>query len=228
MGIFSGNTRQYVVGDVLNFVAASTLTPNSPLLEERKKVKWSTLGLISGIKEMKKLICNHELEFATSYRQVFVADLGCDAYSFYGFSILDAKFLHTKEQQFMEMPSHLAQMELYVYSLVTHNILLHNYGMEFVIHGLAGFVLNRYVESVYGVHDRNYRVQKMHDTTVYLDSSGYALPLCAQSLSEQIERFSPNFITYMKCKAPVLFHLIENIIGQNHMDNLIKDFFSQR
>ena len=197
LGVFSGCTHQIAVGDVYNFVASSTNIPHFEFSDE-KNVRWSSLGLSSGMKEVKKLISNDKFQYTTIYKQIFIDDLGCDNYSYYGFSLLDSKFLHTKEQVYMEMSSHLNQIKLYIYSLVTHNILLNHYDMEFIIHGFVELTLNRYVESVYGIHDRNYRYQKMHDTVIHLDSSGYALPLFPQMLTEQFERLSLHFVTYMK------------------------------
>ena len=144
LGVFSGCTHQIAVGDVYNFVASSTNIPHFEFSDE-KNVRWSSLGLSSGMKEVKKLISNDKFQYTTIYKQIFIDDLGCDNYSYYGFSLLDSKFLHTKEQVYMEMSSHLNQIKLYIYSLVTHNILLNHYDMEFIIHGFVELTLNRIV-----------------------------------------------------------------------------------
>ena len=224
LGVFSGICESFVLESTpkcMIFVASSAVEST---VEEQ--VRWTTLGSSIGMNEIRKIV-NIEDFGDDSYTQVYLPGLGSNVYALSGFGMLDLRYLHSKEHVYMELSSHLNQMKLYLYSNIINCILLDNYRGEFIIHGLVGYLMNRYIDTVFGSHDSNYRFQKMHDTVLHLESSGYAYSLFSLEDYELYERFSPQFIVYMRNKAPVVFHMMENILGgHEYMRAFVKSILS--
>ena len=173
-------------------------------------VNHSSLGLDMAIRRLHKFV-----EKKYPYPQftfVYVHELGCDFMSFDGFALINAKFLSNSEDIYLESSAHLILITAYLYSWMKSSLPLSSYETKFILHGVVGYLLNVYVEEVFGEEESKYRYQKQYDTIIELEKQGMAMPLFTFS-PEYYEVFTQEFGEYVKCKATVLFHLIESHIG---------------
>lgn len=168
------------------------------------------LGFDLAIRVIQKFI-NHKYEY-DEYTIVFVHELGRDFLAFDAFVLVDAKFLHTSEKVYLEMPTNLLLLKSFLYSWLKSDVPIASYENEFIVHGLIGYLIEFYLEEVYGEEEGKYYLQKRIDTVISLEQQGQGFALCS-FYPEQYERFTYYYGEYLIAKAMVLFHLIENKIG---------------
>lgn len=173
-------------------------------------VRHSSLGLDFACRKVHKFV--GRLFSTDTYTQVFIPNLGKDMHSYHGMSFIDCHFLHSTEQVYMETPAHLLQLQAYLYSWLKCSIWIDSFQSAFLIHGIVGYILNCYVEHVFGEDSGNYRFQKTYDTVISYERMGKGLPL-VQDFPELFERYDPVFETFLFAKSTVIMHLIENKIG---------------
>ena len=179
-----------------------------PLYETQ--VRHTTLGLDLAVRLLHKF-CGH-LYTNNVYTQVFIHGLGETSLSWDGFSLLDAKFLHGREQIFSEMPAHMAQLQAYVYSWLLGALPLDSSDLEFLIHGLAGLLLQVYVEQVFGSEEAICRLRKLTDTVLEMDKAGKGGAL-TQQYPLPYSRLGAEWRVYVRAKSTVLFTLLESRMG---------------
>ena len=173
-------------------------------------VNHSSLGLDMAIRRLHKFV---EKKFSyTHFTFVYVHDLGCDFMSFDGFALINAKFLSRSDDVYLESSAHLILITAYLYSWMKSSLPLSSYESKFILHGVVGYLLNAYVEEVFGEEECKYRYQKQYDTIIELEKQGVAMPLFT-FFPEYYEIFTLDYGEYVKCKSTILFHLIESHIG---------------
>ena len=177
-------------------------------------VRHTTLGLDLASRKLHKFI--GRLLASTSYTEIFIHDLGRDFLAFHGLVFIDAHFLHTSEQVYMETPVHILQVTAYLTAWLKVAIPIDDFDSTFLIHGIIGYSINCYVDHVFGEEYGCYRFQKMYDLVLSFDKMGRAFPLSC-SFPELHESFTPCFLEYSKTKAAILFHIIENKIGDRDL-----------
>jgi hypothetical protein len=87
------------------------------------------------------------------YTQVYIHGLEEQMCAFDGFALVDASLLHSEEDVCLETPAHIAQLTAYLYSWMKAALPIDSYEAEFIIHGTVGYLVNFYVEHVYGDDD---------------------------------------------------------------------------
>ncbi len=129
-----------------------------------------------------------------------------------GFSLLDAKLLHDRNQVSSETPAHLAQLQAYIYSWLLGALPLDSADMEFLLHGLVGLLVQVYVEQLFGSADAASRLQKMTDTVIEMDKAGRGGAL-SQQFPVPTNRFGTEWRAYVRAKSTILFSLLETRMG---------------
>ena len=173
-------------------------------------VHHSSLGLDMAMRRLHKFV---EKKYCYShFAFIFVHDLGCDFMAFDGFALVNAKFLCGPEDVYLESSAHLVLVSAYLYSWMKTSLPLSSYEAKFILHGTVGYLLNVYVEEVFGEEEGKYRYQKQYDTVIELEKQGSAMPLFT-FYPELYELFTLEYGEYANCKATVLFHLIESSVG---------------
>ena len=190
--------------------SSSSLSAVEVSLLYEEEVLHSTLGLELSLRLLHKFT-GHRYDY-DEYTIIYIYNLGCDYMAYDSYVLMDAKYLHTSSQVYIETTSHILLLEAYLSSWLKSSISLSCYNDEFIIHGTIGYLLNFYCEEVYGEDDGRYRYQKMYDTVINLEKMGRGYSLIS-FFPENYENFHPYFNLYMKCKSTVLFQLIENRVG---------------
>lgn len=177
-------------------------------------VRHTTLGLDFACRKLHKFV--GRLFSTDTYTQLFIPSLGRDVLSFHSMSFIDFQYLHSTEHIYMETPIHLLQLQAYLYSWLKSSICIDSYRSSFLIHGIIGYVLNCYVEHVFGEDSGNYRFQKTYDTVIAYERMGKGLPL-VQEFPELYERYDPVYEAFLFAKSTLILHLIENKIGDRDL-----------
>lgn len=177
-------------------------------------VRHSTLGLDLATRKLHKF-CGRAFS-SDSYAQIFVEDLGSAHLSFHGLSLIDKTHLHAPDQVYMETPVHLLQLRAYLYSWLSSAILIDSLASAFLLHGTVGYVLNCYVDHVFGEDCGSYRFQRTYDSVLAYERIGRALPLVCE-FPESHEWADPSFQDYLAAKSTVLFHLLENKVDDRDL-----------
>lgn len=179
------------------------------------KVHHSTLGLDISLRLLHKFT-GHKFDYE-EFTFVYIHDLGCDSVSFDGFALVDARFLHSEQEVYLETTAHMVLLQAYLYSWLKSALPVCSFDAEFIVHGAVGYLMNFYAEEVYGEEDGRYRYQKMYDTVIALEKQGKGFPL-ASFFPESYDVFGLHCGTYLRCKSAVIFQLIENRVGgKEHM-----------
>lgn len=173
-------------------------------------VRHTSLGLDMSLRLLHKFV-GHSYDHDT-YTQVYIDGLGDTFIAFDGFSLVDARLLHTEEQVYMETSAHLLHIRAYLYSWFLTSMPLDSFDSAVVIHGAVGFLQNVFVDQVYGENDSMYRLQKFMDTCIELEKQGYGFSLTSGH-PESFERLSLFDRVYMSAKSTFLYHLLETHIG---------------
>ena len=173
-------------------------------------VRHSALGLDMSLRLLHKFV-GHAYDHQ-AYTQVYVDGLGDTFLAFDGFSLIDSHLLHSEEQGYAETSAHMLHLRAYLYSWLMTAMPIESFDAAFVLHGAVGYLLNVFVEQVYGEEDGVYRLQKHIDTCIELEKLGWGLPLTS-SHPENPETLSPPYLLYLTSKSTVLYHMLEMQLG---------------
>ena len=157
---------------------------------------------------------------------IYVYDIIFCVFLRIGFALVDFKFLHNESQVYLESSAHLLLIKTYLYSWLKSSLPISSYESQFIIHGTVGYLINYYLEEVFGMDEGKYWYQKVHDTVIELEKFGLG---CAMSsfFPEKYELFNPCVGQYLVNKSIVVFKLIESRIGgkdqiRNAIKNIVK------
>lgn len=89
------------------------------------------------------------------------------------------RYLHSEDYVYQESASHHAQVKAYLNSWLRSALPIFSYDCEWILHGAVGYLLNMYVEDVFGEEAGKYRQQRLADAVVELDKSGRGYPLAS-------------------------------------------------
>lgn len=147
-----------------------------------------------------------------NFTVIFIHELGQDAVTYDGFMLIDAKFLHTHTESYLETASNVLLLTSFLYSWFKSSVWIDSYENEFIIHGLVQYLVSFYIDEVFGEDEGKYHVQKMLDIVLSLEKQGRGFPLAA-FYPERYEIFSGHFVEYLKAKSLLLMNLLENRVG---------------
>ncbi len=168
------------------------------------------LGLNLALRLLHKFT-GHKYDY-DEFTYIFVQDLGRDFLAFDSFALIDLKFLHAGDKIYMETPAHLTLIEAYLQAWLRSAIPVAAFEFEFLLQGTIGYLVNFYVEEVYGDDEGQYYYQKRLDTVLGVEKQGRAQALVG-FYPERYETFTLVHSEYLAAKAAVLFHLIEQAVG---------------
>ena len=183
-----------------------------------EEVRHTTLGLDLGMRTIHRQVGRKYDQKV--YSQIFVPGLTTNAgygiaghsISFDGFSLVDGAILHTNEQVYMELPSHIQQITAYLYSWLKSGLPIDSYNSEFIVHGVVGYLTNIYIDHVFGEDIGQFRFQKMVDFIVEYEKMGKGKQLVS-FYPENYDCLSPVFRQYNYYKSALLLSLIEHRLG---------------
>eukprot|EP01034_Spumella_vulgaris_P029171 gene29171-36173_t len=190
-------------------------------------VHHSTLGLDMALRIIHKFT-SHAYQYS-SVSIINVSDLGCPFLAYDHFVLVDAAFLHAQDAIYLETTSHLLLLKAYLYSWFKSSVLISSYLQEYILHGVTGYVLNYYIESVYGEDECRYYYQKQYDCVIALERLGKGFSLYGTTFyPESYAQFGHATQEYMTNKAAVLFQLLENKIanGRDPLRIVLKHIIS--
>ena len=151
---------------------------------------------------------------------VCIPDLECNYLSFDSFFCIDYKWLYSHSAIYMEGPCHLLLLQAYLYSWMKSALLLNSYSSEFLLHGAVGFMVNEYVEYLFGQEEARYRFYKQLQNVISYEKTSNSFPLSCP-FPEDYLRCGDLFGQYLLHKSVVIFHILSHRLGGN-VDVLLK------
>jgi hypothetical protein len=143
---------------------------------------------------------------------IFVHDLGQDFMSFEGVILVDMKFLHDIRQVYKETPAHLILIEAYLYSWLKSTIPLAWYNLEFIVHGLVGYLKFFYKEEMDGEEEGQCYLHRLKANVAALEKAGFGESM-VHLHPENNYIFSRHYGEYMRARSTLLFLMLESKIG---------------
>jgi hypothetical protein len=246
LGIYIGlvketfNTPLYLgqgqvwVGEDNNSSACYSRFDHSPALDQRapqlpqeqmegsshlsEQVTHTLLGLDAAIRHVHKAT-----QRAFTYRKcaiVFLPELDADFLSFDGFFLLNSTWLHTDSFIYLETSAHLLLLQAYLSSWFKGSLFLDSYSAEFLHFGSIGFLLNEYVEHIFGPEDARYRFLKQYNAVINFEKASCSAAL-AIPFPDDYFRLGEFFLKYLPTKAAVLFHIVCHRAG-GHTETILR------
>ena len=89
--------------------------------------------------------------------QVYIPNLEVSDFIAYdGFTLINAKYLHTSNQIYLESPHHFLALRAYLYSWFATSMPLLHYIHEYILHGSIGYVMYLYTQLVFSEDEAVY------------------------------------------------------------------------
>lgn len=145
---------------------------------------------------------------------ICVPDLECDFLSYDGLFCVSSKWLHGDNCIYMETPCHINLLHAYLYTWLKSSILIDSFNSEFLIHGAVGFMLNEYIEFLFGAEEARYRFYKQLQNVICYEKTSNSFSLSCP-FPEDYQRCGEVFSQYLQNKSVVLFHIISHRLGGN-------------
>jgi hypothetical protein len=181
-------------------------------------IKHTFLGFDAAVRHVHKAISRR---FPYSRCTIIcIPDLECDFLSYDGLLCVNAKWLHGDNCIYMETPCHINLLHAYLYTWLKSAILLDSFSSEFLLHGAVGFLLNEYVEFLFGAEDARYRFYKQLQNVIAYEKTSNSFPLSCP-FPEDYQRCGAVFSQYLQNKSVVLFHIMSHRLGGN-VDVILK------
>lgn len=151
---------------------------------------------------------------------IFVPELDSDFLSFDGFFLINSNWLLMESFIYLETPAHLLILQAYLSSWFKGALLMESFSAEFLLFGAIGFLIDEYVEHVFGAEESRYRFLKQYNSVIDYEKASASTPL-ALPFPEEYSRFSEFHLKYLQYKSTVIFHIICHRAG-GHMEIILK------
>lgn len=175
-----------------------------------EKVHHSFLGMDMALRLLHKFT-GHKYDY-DAFAFIFIHDLGVDFMTFDGFALVDAKFLHSAGQVYLESAAHHILLRAYLTAWLTSTVPIASYEDEYILKGAVGYLLHFYMDEVYGEDEGQYFYQKHLDAVLAFEKQSRAVALQG-FYPERYDIFTVFGGEYMSAKALVVFHLLEQMLG---------------
>ena len=109
-------------------------------------------------------------------------------------------------------PAHLAQLQAYGYSWLLGALPLDSADVECLLHGMVGFLIQVYIDHLFGSGEATCRLQKMADTVLQMDKAGRGGAL-SQQYPMSYACMNLEWRTFVRAKRNVLFCILETRMG---------------
>lgn len=190
-----------------------------------EQVTHTLLGLDAAVRHVHK-----GLQRSYPYKKcsiIFVPELDVDFLSFDAFFLICSDQLHSDSFIYLETSSHLLLLNAYLSSWFKGALFIENYSAEFLHFGSIGFLIDEYVEHIFGLDEGRYRFWKQYNAVIEYEKAS-----CSASLTipfpEDYFRLGEFYLKYLHVKSTVIFHIICNRAGghpeilQKAIKNMVK------
>lgn len=192
------------------------------------QIRHSLLGFDMAIRFIHKIV-GRRYQYE-SYTQVYVPGLsssigfGSEYLGYDGFSLVDSKYLHDTVT-YLETANHLVCLEAYLSTYISVCLPVQGYFQEYLIHGIVGYLMHLYIESVYGEEESVYNQHKCFETVINIEKlttaiysnntvdGTYLPPLASISFPDGYERYLPWYGTYFANRSLAFFHIVDSRVG---------------
>eukprot|EP00638_Chattonella_subsalsa_P002964 CAMPEP_0117736808 /NCGR_PEP_ID=MMETSP0947-20121206/2157_1 /TAXON_ID=44440 /ORGANISM="Chattonella subsalsa, Strain CCMP2191" /LENGTH=873 /DNA_ID=CAMNT_0005552183 /DNA_START=86 /DNA_END=2707 /DNA_ORIENTATION=- len=148
-----------------------------------------------------------------SYSQMFLEGMVDHSHLYVAFSLVQAEIIPEAKCPEGNIPCNIRQVEAFIHGWTRAAIHLKSWRESWIHHGVAGYLVNLYIERICGRDVYRHRLWRTMNEVCALDKETHSAPIVPQEDWEILDFMSPKMMRLLQLKSCLLMNMIESRIG---------------